>query len=218
VLVDRSVELLEISAAGLLLSAPDGSLRLMASSSETMRVVELFEVQSNEGPCLDCFRSGEPVLNRVLEASRVEWPSFTPVAIDAGFSVVHALALRLRGRMVGALNLFSTDMAQLEERDVISGQALADMAAIAVLQHRAAQEAQLINEQLQRALTTRVVIEQAKGVLAERATLSMDEAFRLLRQYARDQNRRLGDAARGVVDGSLSAEVLATRHLHGPQR
>src|SRR5439155_24537584 len=142
--------------------------------------VELFELQSQEGPCLDCYRSGEPVLNQHLGTIDGRWPNFTPVALEAGFRSVHALPMRLRGAVVGALNLFRIDAGPRDATDVLAAQALADVATIAILQHRAALEAQVVNEQLNYALNSRVLIEQAKGVLSERAGLDMEHAFERL--------------------------------------
>ncbi len=211
-LVDRCVELLDVSAAGLMLVGTDGTLGLAASSDETMRMVELLELQAEQGPCLDCYRSGDQVLNVHLDAAPGRWPTFTPVAIDAGFKTVHALPLRLRGRILGGLNLFSSERRGLSAADASAGQALADMATIAVLQHRAASEAQLINEQLQHALTSRIIIEQAKGMLSERAGIDMVESFARLRSHARGNNLRLVDVAQTFIDGGLVANALAPRN------
>jgi GAF domain-containing protein len=203
-LVDRCVATLDISAAGLMLVAPDGDLRLAASSSEAMRVLELFELQSQEGPCLDCHRTGEAVLNEDLATVNGRWPAFAPVALDAGFRSVHAIPMRLRGTTIGALNLFSTHVGSLSDDDVRAGQALADMATISILQHRVALEAQTVNAQLNQALTNRVVIEQAKGVLAERAGLEMADSFDRLRRHSRSNNLRLVDVAQALIDGTLT--------------
>src|SRR4051794_3483335 len=150
-LVDRCVEVLDVSAAGLMLVAPEGDLRVMASSSETMRVLELYELQSKEGPCLDCYRTGEPIVNEQLQAGDGRRPSFAPAAIKAGCRSVSALPLRLRGDVIGALNLFRDDEGALEEADVVAAQAFADVATIAIIQHRAILEAQVVNEQLNHA-------------------------------------------------------------------
>lgn len=210
-LVDRCIEILDVSAAGLLLVGTDGTLQLAASSSEAMRLVEVFELQSEEGPCPDCYRSGEPVLNVHLDQAAHRWPRFVDVATDAGFRTVHALPLRLRGRILGGLNLFSTERTELTPTDISSGQALADMATISLLQHRAASEAQLINEQLQQALTNRIIIEQAKGMLAERASIDLDESFDRLRSHARMSGLHLVDVAQTFLDGGLLANALAPR-------
>jgi GAF domain-containing protein len=205
---DRCVEVLDVSAAGLMLVAPEGALRVVAFSSEAVRVVELFELQAEEGPCLDAFRSGAAIVNQDLSKVAGRWPNFAPVAVDAGFRSVHALPMRLRGVIIGALNLFRENEGDMGDLDVIAAQALADVATIAILHHRAASEAQLVNEQLTLALNSRIVIEQAKGVLAERAGLDMDHAFARLRKYARDHNLRLVDVAHGVVEGTLKVETL----------
>jgi GAF domain-containing protein len=207
-LTDRCVEVLDVGAAGLMLTSVDGELRVMASSSDAMRVLELFEVQAQEGPCLDCFRTGQAVVNNDVEAARERWPRFAPEASAAGFKVVHALPMRLRGTVLGALNLFHVEPGDMPPADLEAAQALADVATIALLQHRAALEAQVLNEQLNHALNSRVVIEQAKGMLAEREGLDIDRAFATLRNHARNHNERLADVARSVVDGSLGAAAL----------
>jgi GAF domain-containing protein len=207
-LTDRCVEVLDVGAAGLMLVAPGGELRVMASSSEAMRVLELFELQTQEGPCLDCYRTGVAVVNQDLAAAHDRWPLFAPEALSAGFHSVQALPMRLRGAVVGALNLFHTNAREMRAEDVAAAQALADVATIAVLQHRAVIEAQVVNEQLHHALNSRVVIEQAKGMVAERGGLDMEEAFSALRAHARNGNLRLVDVANAVIDGTLPASAL----------
>ena len=206
-LADRCVEVLDVSAAGLMLVAPEGDLRVVASSSEEMRLVELFELQAEEGPCPDCYRTGQPTLNRDLEGE-TRWPQFGPVALKAGFRSVHALPMRLRGVTIGALNLFRADEGVLDDADVVAGQALADVATIAILQHRATRQAHILIDQLNYALNSRIVIEQAKGVIAERSGLDMDEAFAWLRHHARSNNLLLADVAQAVVDGTLTPDPL----------
>jgi GAF domain-containing protein len=207
---DRCVEVLDISASGLMLVAPEGDLRVVAFSSEAVRVVELFELQAEEGPCLDAFRSGAAIVNQDLTAANSRWPHFQPVAVEAGFRSVHAIPMRLRGAVIGALNLFRAEAGDLGEFDLLAAQALADVATIAILHHRAASEAQLVNEQLSLALNSRIVIEQAKGVLAERTGLDMEQAFTRLRKYARDHNLRLVDVAHGVVEGTVKPETVTS--------
>lgn len=207
-LTDRCVEVLDVGAAGLMLAAPEGDLRVMASSSEAMRVLELFELQSQEGPCLDAYRTGLPVGNHDLLTANGRWPRFAAEALAAGFRSVQALPMRLRGSVIGALNLFHVDPGEMPQADVDAAQALADVATIAVLQHRAALEAQVLNDQLNHALNSRIVIEQAKGMVAERRGLDMEEAFSALRKYARNHNLRLADVAHGVIDGSLPVPRL----------
>ena len=207
-LADRCVDVVDVGAAGLMLAAPDGDLRVMASSSETMRLLELFELQSQEGPCLDCYRTGQPVVNQNLATVNGLWPRFAAQALVAGFHSVHALPLRLRGTVIGALNLFHIEPGEMRPADVDAAQALADVATIAILQHRAVHETQLVNEQLNWALNSRIVIEQAKGMIAERAGLNMQEAFSTLRTYARNHNLRLADVALDVIDGTLAPSAL----------
>ena len=207
-LADRCVDVLDVGAAGLMLAAADGELRVMASSSEAMRLLELFELQSREGPCFDCYLTGQPVVNQDLAVVNGRWPRFAAEALAAGFHSVHALPMRLRGTIIGALNLFHVEPGEMRPVDVEAAQALADVATIAILQHRAALEAQVLNEQLHHALNSRIVIEQAKGMVAERRGLDMEEAFSALRNHARNHNLRLVAVADAVIDGSLRMSAL----------
>jgi GAF domain-containing protein len=207
-LTDGCVDVLDVGAAGLMLAAPEGALRVMASSSEAMRVLELFELQSQEGPCLDCYRTGQPMVNQDLATVNGRWPRFAAEALAAGFHSVHALPMRLRGAVIGALNLFHIEPGEMRQADVAAAQAMADVATIALLQHRAALEAQVLNEQLNHALNSRIVIEQAKGIIAEREGLNMEQAFSTLRNHARYHNLRLVDVAGDVIGGTLAASAL----------
>jgi len=208
VLAERCVEVLDVAAAGLMLASAEGQLRVLASSSEAMRILEVFGAQVDEGPCVDCYRTGRPIVNLQLTGGDGRWPRFAPRAVAAGFRSVHALPMRLRSQNIGALNMFRVDEGPMTDADVAAAQALADVATIAILQHRASCEAQLLTEQLTRALNTRVVIEQAKGVVAERADLDMEQAFRRLRKYARSHNLRLSDVAEAVSSKSLPVAAL----------
>ncbi|MGH9920521.1 MAG: GAF and ANTAR domain-containing protein [Nitrososphaerales archaeon] len=207
-LVDRCVELFGVAAAGVMLADSDGILHVAASSSEAMRVLELFELQAEQGPCLDCFHSGELVINQDLAIVNGRWPDFAPVALEAGYRSVHAVPLRLRGSVIGALNLFGNDITALNEADVHAAQALADVATIAVLSHRNVLEATVVNEQLTFALNSRIMIEQAKGILSVQSGKTMEHGFSLMRSYARSNNRRLREVAQGVIDRTLSLETL----------
>ncbi|HUY49341.1 MAG TPA: GAF and ANTAR domain-containing protein [Streptosporangiaceae bacterium] len=209
-LTDRCVSLLGVSAAGVMLASPAGSLGLVASSSEAMRLLELFELQAHEGPCLDAFRTGEPIAQQSLEAGSGRWPSFAAAARNAGFQSAFALPLRLRNVTLGALNLLSAGREPIREADAIVARAFADLAALSISQHRASMEAQRLNEQLSAAVTSRVVIEQAKGVISERAGTDLTEAFARLRNYARNHNLRLTDVAQAAVDGTLDPLAWAT--------
>jgi len=206
-LADRCVSLLDVSAAGVMLASPEGSLGLVASSSEAMRLLELFELQTQEGPCLDAFRTGQSVEHENLQAGSGRWPSFSAAALQAGFASALALPLRLREATLGALNLLRVTRTPMDEADVIVARAFADLATLSIIQHRTAAESQRLNEQLSAALTSRVVIEQAKGVIAERADVDLAEAFSRLRSYARNHNRRLTDVARAAIDGTLDPQA-----------
>jgi len=206
---DRSVTMLGASAAGVMLASPAGNLGLVASSSEAMRLLELFELQSREGPCLDAFRTGQPVGHEVLEAGAGRWPNFSGAAVRAGFRSAIAIPLRLRETTLGALNLLSVNQSPMDEADVIVARAFADLAALSIAQHRASAEAQRLNEQLSMALNSRIVIEQAKGVLSERAGVGLADAFARMRAYARDGNLRLTDVARAAVNGTLDPRAWA---------
>jgi GAF domain-containing protein len=201
------VGLLPVDAAGLLLSDQRGALRVVSASTEQVHLMELFQVQTQEGPCLDCFRSSQQVTAPDLAADD-RWPRFASRARQAGYRAVHALPLRLRAETIGALNLFSARPAALSPEDLRIGQALADVATIGILQERAIRHREVLAEQLQAALNSRVIIEQAKGVLAERGQLDVSDAFTLLRTHARATGRRLSDFARDVVTGSTTADVL----------
>ena len=202
-LANRCVNLLGASAAGVMLASPQGSLGLVASSSEAMRLLELFELQAQEGPCLDAFRTGQPVGQQELRAGSGRWPSFSAAAVKVGFRSAFALPLRLREATLGALNLLSVTPTPMDEANVTVARAFADLATLSIVQHRATAEAQRLNEQLSAALTSRVVIEQAKGVISERASVDLAEAFTRLRRYARNHNLRLTAVAEAAINGTL---------------
>lgn len=207
-LADRCVETLGVTAAGVMLAGPAGELRALASSSEEMRMLELFEIQSQEGPCLDCFASGHAVGYQELGDAVERWPLFAPKALRAGFTAVQALPMHHGDTVVGALNLFHMERGAMREIDVATAQAFADVATIAILQHRMSAETQLLNDQLNSALTTRIVIEQAKGMVAERRGIDMERAFATLRDYARNHDRRLAEVCNEIIDGRLAAATL----------
>ena len=201
VLTERCVQLLGVSAAGLLLTDGQDTLQLVAASSERTRLLELFQLQTDQGPCVDCFRTGQPV-SVVDLPSAGRWPRFTAAAAEVGFAAVHALPMRLRNEVIGALNLFDINPGALDVDKLRIGQALADVATIGLLQQRAIRRRDVVTEQLQTALNSRVLIEQAKGVLAERLHLDVADAFAMLRSGARSHNRRLSELAQAIVDGS----------------
>ena len=201
VLTERCVQLLDVSAAGLLLADGRGTPQVVAASSERTRLLELFQLQTDSGPCVDCFRTGRPVSVADLTACE-GWPGFGEAAAAVGFASVHALPMRLRSQIIGALNLFGTRPGALDQARLRVGQALADVATIGLLQQRAIHRGDTLTEQLQSALNSRVLIEQAKGILAERLRIDVAEAFALLRTAARNRNRRLADLASAIVNGT----------------
>jgi GAF domain-containing protein len=208
-LVTACVSLLGVTASGLLLDDQKGHLAVVASSSEETRLLEIFQLQNNEGPCLDCVRTGSAVTCPDLLAEQARWPLFVPAASAAGFRSVAAVPLRLREHIIGGLNLFDSGIGEVTPDDRQLAQALADVATIGILQRRSAHRSTMVAEQLQHALNSRIVIEQAKGVLAERSSVSMDAAFATLRRYARNHNLKLTDVALNVVRGELDPAALA---------
>lgn len=213
VLTERCVQLLGVSAAGLLLTDGQDTLQVVAASSERTRLLELFQLQTDQGPCVDCFRTGQPVSVADLPSAG-RWPRFATAAADVGFTAVHALPMRLRTEVIGALNFFDTDPGALDAGKLRVGQALADVATIGLLQHRAISQRDALTEQLQTALNSRVLIEQAKGMVAERLHLDLAEAFALLRNSARSHNRRLSDLAHAIVDGSEQIQPARVTDRH----
>ncbi|WP_433728241.1 ANTAR domain-containing protein [Actinoplanes sp. CA-051413] len=200
-LTERCVQLLGVTAAGLMVTDGAGKLRVVAASSERTRLLELFELQTDEGPCVECFHTAAAVsVDNLPTAGR--WPRFTAAASEVGFAAVHALPMRLRSDVVGALNLFGTEPGALDRENLRIGQALADIATVGLLQQRAIRARDVLTEQLQAALNSRVLIEQAKGLLAERLQIDVEQAFTILRSTARNRNQRLSDLAQALVDGT----------------
>ncbi|GGK43576.1 transcriptional regulator [Pilimelia terevasa] len=198
----RCAGLLDVAAAGLLLADQRGALRVVAASTEETRLLEVLQLQTDEGPCPECFHTGQPVTVVDLADAADQWPRFVTEAHRIGFASVHALPMRLRTEVVGALNLFDTRPGRLSPRTIQLGQALADVATIGLLQARTISQSSMLAEQLQAALNSRVIIEQAKGVIAERHQIDMEQAFLRLRATARAGSRRLSDLSRAIVDGS----------------
>ena len=217
-LSDRSVQLLGASAAGVMLADPRGQLRLVAASSEAVRLLEVFQLEGEEGPCLETIRTGQPVIEPDLRHAQQRWPRFTPAALQAGFIAVYALPMRLREQVLGGLNLFHDRPGPFDSADIRIGQALADTATIGLLHERNLRRAEVVGEQLQAALNSRVVIEQAKGKLAERLGLDMDTAFTALRRYARDNNLRLSDLAQEFIDSDPAYFPGLTQPAHHRHR
>lgn len=188
-----------VDAAGLLLADQNDRLRFMASSSERSRLLELFQLQNREGPCLDCYHSGAAVAVPDIDRVRDRWPLFAERALSEGFRSVHAIPMRLQDDTIGALNLFGDSGWVLGDADTRVIQAMADVATIAILQERAIAHAETLNEQLQGALNSRIAIEQAKGAIAHARGVDVDTAFELMRTYARSRQERLVDVANRAV-------------------
>lgn len=210
-LTERVVELGIAAQAGILLADEAGALQFMAASDERAQLLELFQVQKSEGPCQDCFRTGTRVAVTQLEDQRERWPQFVPQALATGFASVHAFPLRLRTTVLGALNLFDDDELSMAPESLAVVQALADVATIGLLQQRELHRVHTVEAQLQQALHSRVTIEQAKGIVFEQASVSMSDAFELMRSYTRGNNAKLSDTARRIVQGTLVAEDLTAR-------
>ncbi|MEO6124466.1 MAG: GAF and ANTAR domain-containing protein [Ilumatobacteraceae bacterium] len=207
-LADRCVELVEVDAVGILLADTDGNLRVMAASNEQARLLELFQLQNEQGPCVEAFTSGQPVSCTALRDAVERWPRFTPYAVGAGFECVYALPLRLRDSVIGAMNLFKTYPGPMPAADIQLAQALADVASVAILQDQATRETRVRDLQLQHALDSRVLIEQAKGMLRERGGIDMAAAFNLIRHHARTHNMQLTRVAEEIVAGTISFDSL----------
>ena len=207
-LAERVVELEMASEVGILLVDETGDLRFVAASAERAHLLELFQVQNEEGPCQDCYSTGAPVSVDDLETAGDRWPLFAPRAASAGFRSVQAVPLRLRGTVLGAFNLFMNEPGGIDPDAAAVVRAMADVATIGLLQQRELDRVHAVEGQLQRALQTRIGIEQAKGIIAERLGLPMDAAFERLRRYARNHNQKLNDTARDVVRGALEVSDL----------
>ncbi len=211
------VELLAAEAAGILLADAHGDLRVVASTNEQTEWMELLQLQADEGPCVDCVRTATAVSVADLAEATERWPRFAAALADReSYRSVHALPLRLRGEPIGALNLFHRGPGPLPPADLALGQALADVATIGILSERAINRSEVLNEQLQTALNSRVIIEQAKGILAERGNLGMDAAFDRLRGYSRNHNLKLSDVGRQIVETDLATAVLTAHPSRKP--
>ena len=218
-LVGFCVQLLPVEAAGIVLGDARQELQAVAASSEAAQLMELLQLQNDEGPCLDCFQSAAPVSVVDLTEAVDRWPGFVAAVQRRGrFRSVHALPMRLRRRAIGALNLFRGEPGPMSDTDLALGQALADVATIGILQERAIHRGEVLNEQLQVALTSRVVIEQAKGVVAQHSGLGLDRAFARLRSYARNNNLKLSDVARDIVQGTLDPTAVHAPSGQGDRR
>ncbi|MBB4934367.1 GAF domain-containing protein [Lipingzhangella halophila] len=214
-LAGHCVELLDASTAGILLADQRGNLQVLASSTEQTRRLELFQLQADEGPCLEAFRTGATLTVADLAGATQRWPTFVPHAREAGVAAVHAVPLRLRQETIGTLNLFNQHPGTLGEADAQVAQALADFATTGILQERAIRRGEVLTEQLQAALDSRIAVEQAKGVLAQAGNLDMDQAFHALRAYARDHNARLHEVAQRLAGARLDPRDVLNRRRAG---
>jgi len=214
-LTSDCARLLDIASAGLLLADGYGTLHVLAASSERTRDLEIFQLQRDEGPCLECFRTSQQISIADLSAETKRWPQFVAAATAAGFAAVHALPMRLRDTTLGALNLFSANVGVLNADDIDLAQALAHVASIAIVTDKATSDKEALYLQLQGTLTSRVAIEQAKGVLAQVGSLDMNQAFAVLRRYARDHNAPLTQVAEQLVSSKLAARQLLDSSMRG---
>lgn len=215
-LTSRSVDLLQVAAAGILLADSDGQLRVIGASTEQVGLLELFQIQNDEGPCLDSYRTGTVVADASLDADSA-WPRFAKESVRSGYLSVCAVPLRLKSLTLGCLNMFMSEPVALSDAEVSLAQALADVASIAIVQDQATREAAIREGHLQNALTSRIFIEQAKGMISERGGVDMDEAFNRLRSYARSNNRLLTEVAESIVAGTTGIESLYDRHRPPPK-
>jgi len=210
-LASRAVAFTSADEVGILLADETGTLQCLAASTERARLLDLFQIQNAEGPCRDCVTTGGPIEVEDLASGPDRWPLFAPKAISVGFRSVQAVPLRLRGQVLGAMNLFSVQPGGISPGGRMLTQAMADVATIGILHQRSLFSAHNVAEQLQQALQSRTVIEQAKGVVAEQGKVGMDDAFELLRRYARNHNHTLGAVVSQVVDRTLTASDLIKR-------
>ncbi|MFJ7266428.1 GAF domain-containing protein [Streptomyces sp. NPDC099050] len=215
----RCMELLDVAAVGIMLADQHEVLQTMAASDEHTRLLELFATQHDQGPCVDCYKSGEPRTNINLTDPQTTsgWPQFAPRAAETGFVTANAIPLRLRGRVIGVMGLFQTDPDPLSAQDIALAQALADVATIAILQQRTVAHSEVERVQLQHALTSRIVLEQVKGILAERWQVTVDEAFAAFRSYARAHHLQLAQLARQIADGTFETTLIPHPDRSRPQ-
>jgi transcriptional regulator with GAF, ATPase, and Fis domain len=209
-LVDVSVELLDAAAAGLVLADGLGRLDVLASTSERVQLLEILQIRTDRGPCLECYQTGKAISIPDIAAEAHRWPQFAPLAAEQGFRSVHAVPMRLRTATIGALNLFRAQPGELAQADRRAAQAMADIATIGILQQRATQESGDVNEKLEIAVNSRIVIEQAKGIVAQQGSMDMDAAFATLRGYALRQNIPLTSLAQQLVHRGRTADDIVT--------
>lgn len=216
ILADRIVEFLDVDAVGIMLADERGRPHPVVSSNEQARLIELYTAQKGQGPCLDCFKTGQPVSRDDLPAMRAAWPAFTARLEQLGFQSAQAIPMCLRDQTIGALNLFRTEPGLLSPAQARLGRAFADVATIGLIQERAMTASDLLGTQLQTALDSRILLERATGMLAERTGQPMDAAFRLMRTHARGRGERLHDVAARIIDGTLVDLRALSRNVNPP--
>ena len=207
-LVEQCTTILDTDAGGLMLVDSAGQLELMTSTSEAADFVEVMQLNADSGPCIDCFKRGIAVSVPDIKKDGAQWPEFQRAALDKGFQSAHAIPLKLRGQIIGTMNLFAHQTGALSVRDAAVAQALADVATIGILQERVIRESNILAEQLHRALDSRVLVEQAKGIISHSLSVSMDQAFAVLRAHARDNNLTIRSVAEGISNLSVSVESI----------
>jgi GAF domain-containing protein len=205
--VDACRDILGISAAGILLADEVGELELIASTSEASRLVEVMQLAAQAGPCIECYRTGAPVSLPSIPDAPPEWSAFRDAALEQGFLAVHALPLRLRETTIGTLNVMLNTGEDLPESSRVAAKAFADVATIGILHERSLRESEVLTEQLQLALSSRVRIEQAKGVVSYTLGVHIDDAFELIRRYARYHRLPLSHVATRIVNRELLLEA-----------
>jgi transcriptional regulator with GAF, ATPase, and Fis domain len=208
-LTENCAELLDVSSAGLLLTDAHGHLHLMAATSEKIRELELFQLQADEGPCLDCYATGEPISAADISVAADRWPRFAPAAAEAGFASVHAVPIRAAGSVLGALGLFGTRVGELNDADRLVAQTLAHIACVAIVQEHSPTPSSVLPN-LRTALVSRVLVEQAKGYLSESLDVSVGDAFDLLRRYARTHDGHLTEVARRLINEADGRHQIVT--------
>lgn len=212
-LTEQCTQLLDIASAGLLLADPRGQLHLMAATSEAVHDLELFQLQADEGPCLDCYTTGRPVSVADLTDAQARWPRFIGAAARTGIASVHAVPIRAAGTVLGALGLFGTKTGDVTEADQLLAQTLAHVACVAILQEHAPTP-DTVSPQLRAVLASRVVVEQAKGFLRERLAVSAEDAFALLRRYAHAHGEHMTDVSRRLITVRQDREAILASMGH----
>jgi GAF domain-containing protein len=210
-LMATCTDIFGLEAGGILIADVVGDLELVASTSEEASIVETMVIGAGAGPCIDAYVRGEIVTVADIAVDAEEWPQFRSTALAQGFRSVHAVPMRIRGEVVGVMALLGTHAGRLPADDLEAAQSLADIATLGIIHERSFRQPHAITEQLHLALDTRILIEQAKGVLAQSGGLTMDAAFDALRQYARQNELTLREVADRVVNLRIDATVLGTR-------